>query len=125
MDFIAQLQALLALVAQIQSENVDLSAKIEEAKKAAYDQGFADGVASVPVVPDDKIFSQAEADALVLAAVEPLQKKIVELEEKVGGMDQLIADKVAELQSAFKADLLAKLKAVDAAEDEAIAKLFE
>jgi hypothetical protein len=123
MDFIAQLQALLALVAQIQSENVDLAGKLEEAKKAAYDQGFADGVASVPV--GQVGFTQEQVDAMIAVAVEPLQKKIAELEEKLVNVDQVISDKVVEFKAAFKAEILAKLKEVDAAEDEAIAKLFE
>jgi hypothetical protein len=49
------------------------AAKFEEGKKIGYDEGFAAGVASVPVVvgevtpPSDKVYSQSEMDLALIA----------------------------------------------------------
>ena len=112
MDILAQLAALAALIGDLKGKLEDTQKALDEATKAAYDKGFAAGVASVIVPPpSDKIFSQKEADDLVAAAVEPLQKKVAELEALVAGIDQKVADGVA----LVKADLLAKYKELEVA----------
>lgn len=121
MDILAQFSALLALLPELQAKLADAEATLAAASKLAYDKGFADGVASVVVTPGDKIFSQAEADAMVATAVEPLQKKIEKLELVVVGID----GKIAEALMVFKADLLLKVKEVDAIEDAALEELLK
>jgi len=116
MDFTA-LQTLLASLAALQQQVVDAQALVDQ----AYQKGFADGAASVSVPPSDKLYSEEELQAKIAEAVAPLQKKIEELEAVVAGVDQKIADAVA----AFKADLLVKVKEVDAIEDAALEELLK
>lgn len=112
MDILAQLQALVSLINELQAKLVDAEAAVAESAKVAYDKGFADGVASVPPPVSDKIFSQAEVDQMLADAVLPLQKKIEDLELVVAGVDQKIAEGVA----LVKADLLAKYNELQVAE---------
>ncbi|MBY0413708.1 MAG: hypothetical protein K2Q18_06065 [Bdellovibrionales bacterium] len=112
MDF-AALQTLLASLALLQQQVVDAQALVDQ----AYQKGFADGVASVG---SDKIYSQAEVEVILEDAIAPLQKKIEDLEFVVAGMDQKIADAII----AFKAELLVKVKEVDAIEDAALEALL-
>ena len=116
MDILAQLQALVSLINELQAKLVDAEAALSESVKTAYDKGFADGVASVPPPVTDKIFSQAEVDAMLAEAVAPLQKKIEDLEAVVASVDQKIADAII----AFKADLLVKVKDIEAIENAAL-----
>jgi hypothetical protein len=112
MNILEQLAALGALLADLGVKLEESQKALDEATKAAYDKGFADGVKSVVVEPSDKIFSQEEADALVAEAVLPLEKKIKELEVVIAGIDKLVADKLAD----FKAELLAKYNDLQVAE---------
>lgn len=116
MDLLKLLQDLVAQLGALQAQLADAQAALDAAKKLSYDQGFADGVASLPPPPpaSDKIFSQAEADALVAAAVAPLQAQVADLQSKVDGIPKLVADAVA----ALKADLLSKYEAAQAAESQ-------
>lgn len=111
MDFTA-LQTLLASLAALQQQVVDAQALVDQ----AYQKGFADGVASVPPIVSEKIYTQEELDAKIQEALFPLQAKIAELEMVVAGIDQKIADAII----AFKADLLVKVKEIDAIEDSAL-----
>lgn len=119
MDIFALFEQLKATITDLQLKLADTDAAIVEAKKAAYDEGFAAGVASVVIPPSDKIFSQEELDAAVMAAVAPVQAsldealvKIADLETKVGEIDM----KVAEAVAAMKADLLVKYEEQQVAE---------
>lgn len=116
MDIVKLLQDLSATITSLQSALADAQAAAESIAKEAYDKGFADGVASVPPVPTDKIYSQEDLDAAVKAAAEPLQARVAELEAQVADMPAAIDAKVAEAMAAFKADLLAKYEAQQADE---------
>ncbi len=119
---VASLQTLQTQVAEMQTKLVDAEAALAETAKAKYDEGFAAGVASVG---GDKIYSEEELQAKILEVKEPLEKKIAELEVVVGGIDQLVADKVTEAMASYKAELLEKVKVIDAIEDEAMAELLK
>lgn len=103
MEILAQLQALIASLTALSAQVVELQAKLADAnaavdaeKKVSYDQGFAAGVASVPVVGDpSKVFSQEDLDKAVAAGV-----------------------------AAFKADFLVKFQALEEA-DAALLKQTE
>lgn len=124
MDLFALFEQFKKVIADLQAQLVDVEAGVDAAKKAAYDAGFADGVASVPPpVPGDKIYSQEELDAAVAAAKVELQKqvdelsaKVAELEVKLADVDAVVAAKVEEAIKAFKADLKAKYVAAQEAE---------
>ena len=121
LDILTQLAVLGALLNELGVKLADSQKALDEATKAAYDKGFADGSKIVIVEPSDKIFSQKEADLLVLKAVEPLEKKIADLELLVAGIDGKIEDALV----AFKADLLLKVAEIDAIEDKALAELLK
>jgi len=77
--------------------------------KASYDQGVADGKASMGN-PSDKIYDQAEVDALL----KPLQDSLVSKEAQISGMqaqiDQLSVDVDAKVAAAKK-DMASQIKA--------------
>jgi len=112
MDILAQLQALVGLINELQAKLVDAEAALNESVKVAYDKGFADGVASVPPVVSEKIYTQEELDAKIQEALLPLQAKVAELEVVVSGIDQKIADGVAMVKS----ELLIKYNELQVAE---------
>lgn len=134
MDIIAQIQALLVLVAQIQSENVDLAAALESAKVAAFAEGktagfeegkiagyalgFEDGKNSVPVVPGG--FTQEQVDAMIAEAVDPLKKSLAEKDAEIVALKESIPVEVStQVQiaiAALKADLAAKFAEAQASE---------
>lgn len=116
MDIVKLLQDLAATIAALQTQLADAQAAAESIAKEAYDKGFADGVASVPV--SDKIYSQAELDAAVASATEPLHGQIAELQVKVSELEASIDQKVGEAVAALKADLLAKYEEQQVAESE-------
>lgn len=95
-----------------------LKASYEADVKAAYDDGFAKGVASTG---SEKIYSQAELEAKIMEVVSPLKSEIEALQLQVGQTDQRIADAIA----AFKAELLVKAKEIDAIEDAAMEDLLK
>lgn len=113
MDLITLLNNLVASIATLQLQLADAQAALDAEKKASYDKGFADGVASVNP-SSDKIYSQAELDAKLAEALLPLQLKIEELEKKVTELEIAQDAKV----NAFKAELLAKYEAQQVAESE-------
>lgn len=103
MDLVKLLQDLAATITSLQAQLQDAQAALDASVKAGYDKGFSDGAASVVLPPaSDKIFSQAELDQAVQAAVQPLQSQ-------VDGIPALVDQKVLEAMVQFKADLLAKV----------------
>lgn len=108
-----------ALEAEREAGRRERDADVEAAKIAGYDEGFAAGVASVPV--SDKVFSQAEVDAMLAPLNEQvltMQGRIAELEGVVAGIDQKVSDAVALALSEFKAILAAEYEARQVAETE-------
>src|SRR3954465_3641485 len=77
MDIVKLLTDLAATVAALQTQLVDAQAAADSISKDAYDKGFADGVSSVGT--GDKIFSQAEVDAMLA----PLQTQVTDLQAQV------------------------------------------
>jgi len=120
MDIFAVFEQLKATIAELTLKLADVDAAIAEAKKAAYDQGFADGVASVPTPGgDEKIYSQAELDQKVAEAIAASEAKVAELEAKVAELEGKVGEidaKVAEAIAAFKVELKAKYAEQQAAE---------
>lgn len=102
MDLLALLNGLVAQLADAQKAADDLA-------KAKFDEGFAAGVASVPV--SDKIFSQADVDALLA----PLQAQITDLQAQVLALQGSIDQKVSDAVAAVKTDLLQKYQALEVA----------
>lgn len=108
MEILNKLQALSEslgqgkdIVEQVKSDlDVALQAKFEEGKAVGYAEGFAAGVASVPVAgevppPSDKIFSQADLDVEIQKAKDLY---IAELEVK---LDAALQQEVIDLKSAL------------------------
>ena len=108
------LEGLKNSIDALQKQLEDAQASLAVEVKEAYDKGFVDGVASVPKV--DKLYSQEEADAFVLAAVEPLQAEISGLLAKIEELGGSIQPKIDEAIAAFKAELKAKYQAAQAEE---------
>lgn len=130
MDLFALFAQLQATISALQSQLADTETAIAEAKKAAYDEGFAAGVASVPA--GDKLYSQEELDAAIAQAkveleaingdlmvqLDGVKAQVVALEATVADLTASIETKVSEAMAAFKADLLAKYQSAQAAEGE-------
>lgn len=114
MDLVQLLKDLAASIAALTSQLADAQAAADAAAKMSYDKGFADGVASVPAGGGDKIYSQAELDAAVTAAVQPLSDQVTALTAQVAAMQGQIDQAVADAVAALKADLLTKMQALDA-----------
>lgn len=107
MDLLKLLQDLVSQLSALQTQLADVPAALEAAKKLSFDEGFAAGVASVPV--SDKVLSLAEAEAMVLMAVEPLQIQIAALQGQVDAIPQTVADAI----SALKKEIAAQIEAVE------------
>ncbi len=110
-DLVKLLTDLGNTIAGLQAQLADAQAALDVAVKQAYDKGFADGVASVP--KGDKIYSQEEADALVKAAVDPLQAQIVEMQAKVEELQKQVdgmGEKLEQAKIDAKNELRAQLK---------------
>lgn len=123
LTLLSQLATLLPMIEELKVKLAESQVALDEVAKLKYDEGFAAGVASVIIPPvSDKIFSQAEADALVAAAVAPLEARVVELEAKVTELSADIGSQVAAGVAAamvdFKASLLAKYEEQQVAESE-------
>ena len=99
-------ELLIALMAQLSAFQESLDVEI----KAAYERGFAEGVASVVV--GDKVFSQEEVDGFLA----PLNAKIEELTLMVSTMQADMDAKITEAMASFKAELLAKYEESQVAE---------
>lgn len=113
MDILAQLQAIVSLINELQAKLVDAEAALSESAKIAYDKGFADGAASVVVTPPtDKLYSEEELQTKIKEALFPLEEKITSLEAEIALLPQKIEEGVA----AFKAELLAKYNELQVAE---------
>lgn len=121
MDLLKILQDLVATINVLQAQLADVPAALEAAKKLSYDEGFAAGVASVPPPVSDKIFSQEELDAKLAEAIEPLEKKIVELQVVVDGIDALVKLELAKQ----KEDLITKIRDLELKEMADIDDLFK
>ena len=111
------LESLVNLLTALSSSITALQAQLVDAQAAAksqYDAGFAAGAASVPVTPpSDKIYSQADLDAAVAAAVAPLQAQVSALQAQVDALPQQIADAVAAAKAELKALALELVKSED------------
>ena len=95
-------------IADLQTKLMDAQAALEIEKKLSYDQGFADGVASVPVQEvSDKIYSQAEFDAKLAEGLSALQ---LELEGVKAQFESLKGSVDAQIKAAVDAKLM-ELKA--------------
>lgn len=113
MDLVALLNGLVANIAALQAQLADAQKAADDLAKLKYDEGFAAGVASVPVVPGG--FTQEQVDAFVAAAVAPLAEKIALLDAKVLELEAAVLAEAGKLV-AFKADLLAKYEEAQVAE---------
>lgn len=84
MDILAQLQALVSLINELQAKLVDAEAALSESAKIAYDKGFADGAASVVVTPPtDKLYSEEELQTKIKEALFPLEEKLLPLKQRL------------------------------------------
>lgn len=133
LEIFAQLQA---LVSELQAKIEEQSASIEAEKQASYDEGFAAGAASVG---SDKIYSQAELDAAIAQAkaeleaqngdlmvqLDGVKAQVLSLESQFAELQASVETKVSEAVAAFKADLLAKYEAAQAAESEIEASIAD
>ena len=126
MDIIALLQGLASKIAELQVALQDAQAAGDSIAKEAYDKGFADGVASQPPPVDDVTpFSQADIDAAVLAAVEPLQSQVSAMQSEMDALKLQVEElqlgieaAKSEAVSSFKAELLAKYEEQQVAESQ-------
>ena len=104
-DLVQLLVYLKATIDSLQAQLIDAQSSLDVAIKQAYDKGYADGVASIPV--SDKIYSQEEAQALIDAAVEPLNATIIgltgQIEELKLKIDQSALEIDAKIQAAVDA----------------------
>lgn len=73
MDIIALLNGLVIQLEALKLQIADAQGALEAEKKASYDQGFADGFASVEAGDPEKKFSQADLDQAVSAAIVSLK----------------------------------------------------
>ena len=136
MDIIALLQGLALKIEELKVALADSQAAADSIAAEAYAKGFADGVASVPPPVDDVTpFSQADLDAAVLAAVEPLQAQVsamqgemealkLQVEELQMGIEAAKVEAVA----SFKAELAVKyaeLQVVEQAAETGFAELLK
>ncbi len=125
---IDSLATALTQIAELQAQAQDAQVLLDIEVKKAFDAGFAAGVASVA----DKVYTQAELDAAVVAAVTPVQAELevvkAELEALKVDVDVKITEAVASAVSALKAQLKAAYDAQQVAETEGetgFAKLLE
>lgn len=114
MDIIAMLQDLVAKMSALQASLVDAQASLEVEKKASYDEGFAAGVASVPVVTGGG-FTQEQVDAAVSAAIAPIQAELDGVKEELEAVKASLQPSIDQAVAACKADLLAKYKEMEVA----------
>jgi hypothetical protein len=124
MDLIKLLNDLLANVSALQGQIVDLQSKLSDAQgeldkvaKESYDKGFADGVKSVPV--SDKVFNQAEVDAMLASAVGPLNEKISMLMAEIDLIKANVQIQIDQAVNDFKSELAEKYEAMLVVEKQA------
>jgi hypothetical protein len=100
-------EQILAALAALQTQVVELQANALIREQAKYDEGYAAGLAASG---NGGIYSQEQLDAAVAAAVNPLKDEIAALKLEVDAL------KAAALQ--YKADLKAAYEAQQVAETE-------
>lgn len=105
MDLIKLLQDLVASIDALKLQLVDAQA----AAQANYDKGFADGKASV-----SGGFSQADLDAAVKAAVDPLNAQIAAMQLQLDGVQGQIDSAVSQAKEGVKSAVSALVDAEDA-----------
>lgn len=114
---LSKIAEILVLIADLQAKLADVEVFVAAEKQLSYEKGFADGVASVPVVPpSDKLYSQEELDAKLAEALLPLNDKIVELEKKIEELTLAVDAAKVEAVALFKAELAAKYEELQVAE---------
>jgi hypothetical protein len=119
MGIAEMLKGLVEKIALLQTALVDAEAAAASIAKEAYDKGFAEGVASVPPVPEDVTpFTQADIDAAVALAVEPLNLEIASLKMEMDALKVQLEEGAEKAIAGFKAELLAKYEAQQVAETE-------
>lgn len=112
MGILEQLVALMASLNALQTQLADAQVALEVATKEAYDKGFVDGVASVPVIVADKIYSEEELQVKIQEALLPINEKVAALEIELA----LVPEKIAAGVALMKAELLAKYEELQVAE---------
>lgn len=96
-------EQILAALAALQQQVVDLQASQPAKEQAKYDEGYAAGLLAGS--QGGKIYSQEELDQAIAAQVNPLKDEIAALKLQV---DALVADKaaiLAEVENASVDDL--------------------
>ena len=116
MDLLKVLQDMIANIQALQTALADAEVAVAVEKQKSYDEGFAAGVASVPVDDGATPFSQADLDAAVSAAVEPLNAQIADLSAQLQAAQNGLPAQIADAVAALKMDLLAKYEAQQVAE---------
>lgn len=109
MDLITLLNNLVASIDALKLQLADA----QVAAQAQYDKGFADGVASV-----QPGFTQADIDAAVAAAVQPLNDSIAALQLQLEGVPAQVASAVNSAKAELKLALLEAYEAAQASESE-------
>ena len=97
MDAATQLKQIFDLIAQLQLQVADAQAAIESVKKAAYDEGFSAGVASVPAQTEGKIYTQADLDAAVEKALIEYKSSLLVKFQEAQGQETAIETSFADL----------------------------
>lgn len=108
-----------AKIAAAEAEVVELkklAEEIEVEKKAAYDQGFTEGAASIG---SDVVYTEKELQEKLDAAVAPLNVKLEELGAELEKVPAKLDAAVAEAKAAMKAELAAKYAEMQVAEQAA------
>lgn len=113
------LQEMMAQMEAMKAQLAGFDAALVEAKKASYDEGYAAGVEMMKA--GAKLYTEEELAAKVAEALAPLEAKMKEMELAMADFQGNVNAAVA----AVKAELLAKLEAMDAAQDEAVKALFQ
>lgn len=116
MDLLQKFQELFNLISSLQAQLADAQAALVAEKQASYEQGFAAGQAASG---GDKIYSQAEVDAMLL----PLNEQIAALQAQVAGVPDQIAAAVAQAKAELKEQIKGLLAAQQASESASEAQL--
>ena len=99
MDLVKLLNDLVSQINSLQTALADAQKAADELAAAKYAEGFEAGKLSVQ---SDKLYSQAELDAVV----EPLKAQLMDLQTQVDAIPSKVSDAV----SVAKAELLEKVK---------------
>lgn len=118
-ELLKMIQDMMAQMEAMKAQLVGFDASLAEAKKASYDEGYAAGVEMMKA--GAKLYTEEEMSAKIAEAIAPLDAKIKEMELAMADFQGNVNAAVA----AVKVELLAKLEAMDAAQDEAVKALFQ